>query len=381
MTDSARADLYALLDLLRDIERVLHPLADVEGANPYGIDPFAPPPLPPSSGGGREMEEVHAAPSASARQREGRALSGGRPPSNVLSSALAPLPPPARVSSQEPTASPRVPRPSTAAMPHGLVPHERALAAEPPAPRTPAMPMAPSGVNDAPRVKATPPSPPRLPVPEPRSRPEAMPAPRRPPLRSLLDDGPSVRDVAPRAPLDAEPSPRDAPAATDRSLPAATAAKRPIAGGLSSARERPAAPRRAATPTPAAPKAPGPSVSRGPAATPPALSMVPPPLPRPSLEAWASRLPPPGAERRQASATVQPLRLVEAPAAEARAPEAPEPASDPVWIDEGVIAAPPPPARHARLGARAVTLDPLSAERAERQLRRHFRDRARFRVR
>jgi hypothetical protein len=383
MTDSARADLYALLDLLRDIERVLHPLADVEGDNPYGIDPFAPPPLPPSSGGGREMEEVRAAPSASARQREGRALSGGRPPSNVLSNALAPLPPPARVSSQEPPTPPRVPRPSTAAMPHDPLQHERALGAEPPAPRAPATPMAPSGVTEAPHVNAAPASPPRLPVPEARSLPEASLVPRRPPLRSLLDDGPSVRDVAPRPPPDAEPSPRDAPAETDRSLPAAIAAKRPIAGGLSSARERPAAPRRAATPTPEAPKAPGPPVLRGPAPTPPALSMVsPPPLPRPSLEAWASRLPPPGAERQPASATVQPLRLVEPPAAEARAPEAPEPADEPVWIDGGVIVAPAPPAaRHARLGARAVTLDPVSAERAERHLRRHFQDRARFRVR
>jgi hypothetical protein len=383
MTDSARADLYALLDLLRDIERVLHPLADVEGDNPYGIDPFAPPPLPPSSGGGREMEEVRAAPSASARQREGRALSGGRPPSNVLSNALAPLPPPARVSSQEESASLQSPRTSSAATQHGLVQHERPLAPEPPAPRTPATPMAPNGVTEAPHVKAAPPSPPRLPVPEPRSLPETILAPRRPPLRPHLDGGTTEGDLAPRRPVAAEAPARDAPAETDRSLPAAIAAKRPIAGGLSSARERPAAPRRAATPTPEAPKAPGPPVLRGPAPTPPALSMVsPPPLPRPSLEAWASRLPPPGAERRPASAKVQPLRLVEPPVAEARAPEAPEPASEPVWIDGGVIVAPAPPAaRHARLGARAVTLDPASAERAERHLRRHFQDRARFRVR
>jgi hypothetical protein len=110
------------------------------------------------------------------------------------------------------------------------------------------------------------------------------------------------------------------------------------------------------------------------------VPLVPPPLP-PSLEAWTSRLPPPAAERQPARARAAPLRLVEQPAAVTRAPEAPEAPSEPTWIEEALPLAATPPARHARLGARALTIDAASAERAERQLQRRFRDRARFRLR
>jgi hypothetical protein len=398
MTDSARSDLYALLDLLRDLDRVLHPLADVEGDNPYGIDPSAPPPLPPSTGGGRELEDLHASPSASARQRETRPLSTARPPSNAMPSSfgapapahpprceLGPAPPAARphVPSLQPLQPPPEAVPSRAATlagPSLAAPPEAASAAPPPAPHEPPSQALPAQPSRSQPLSASP-LPPRLPPPAPRPLPRAEP--QRAARRALGDSTPASPERTPLS-MPEPASARPAAVGTERSLTTPTAASRAIAGGLSSDGESPAAPRRAATPMPNPPLPRDPTAAPSPATSSPRAPASLQPAAPPLLDRWASRLPRGGAQQ-QSHAPAPPLRVVAAPADETPArPEPAEPseaASDAAAIEAPVYLVAAPAARHARFGARSLSLDPVSAERAERQLQRRFRDRARFRVR